>query len=208
MLTIIHFLTDSGIEGWQTIKKNRYENHLGHLNVRSTEMLMSHIQPSHQLHSSQISVCSSDLDDEEKMILDWSRNNKKFATEMEYDLKHRFEQMVNSLDVYVEPEHVERASQSKMYNLGSQRSMNMSVLSLGLKRFDSHSTITEVQSTAQIEKTETPRALQRLSERLKAASISTNSNAEPNKKTEAKRIAYVPSGFERDILEFHKFNQI
>lgn len=198
---------NSGIETWQTIKKNRYENHIGHLCVRNMEKLLSNSRMERH-HSSKISVCSNDMDDEEKMVLDWSRQNNSFAMGMERDLKDQFEQVVKSLDAYVKCEQTEPGPHSGMYNLGSLSSVNRSNLSLGLGRFDSNSTLTEVQSVATIENPEKSRKLSRLTERLRAASITTDYSAKPKVNTEAKKMVFVPSGFERDILEFHKFNQI
>lgn len=198
------FLLILGIGKLETLKKNRYENHHGHLNVRNVVKPHMNMRLGRK-YPSKISVCSNDLDEEEKMVLDWSRQNNAHGQEMEHILKRQFDQIINSLDVYAKSGEIEHEPFPRMYNLGSLHSVNNSNWTLGLDRCDSRSTLTEVQSSAVVTKCEKPR-MSRLTERLKATSIS--SNSKPKIVKETKKTVFIPSGFERDILDFQKYNQI
>lgn len=193
----------TGIENWQTLKKKRYENHHGHLNVRNVGKLHMNARLGRKCPS-KISVCSNDLDDEEKMVLDWSRQNNAHGQEMELEIKSRFDKIINSLDQYAMSDQIEHEPFSRMYHLNSLRSVNHSDWTLGIDRFDSRSTLTEVQSSTVLT-TEKPR-MSRLTERLKATSLL--SNSKPKIVKETKKTVFIPSGFERDILDFQKYNQI
>lgn len=151
---------------------------------------------------SKMSVCSNDLDDDDRMVLDWSRQNDEYAQKMEKDLSRRFDKVINSLNEYAMSYEIERKKFGGMYNLGSLRSVHRSNWTIGIERFDSTATLTEVQSSTSLV-TEKPR-MSRLAEKLKAASIATNS--EPKIIENTKKTVFIPSGFERDILDFQKYN--
>ncbi|XP_055319176.1 uncharacterized protein LOC129576961 [Sitodiplosis mosellana] len=191
----------NGIEEMRTIKKQRYENHLGHLNIRNVvkpDIISSNM--------SGISVCTKDMEDDDKMILDWSRQNNKLAKEMEHELKDRFEKVLRTLDVYEVP---------RAYLYRSESTINSSS-SLHFSHMDSMSTLKSTSTTdvcaarsdpLEIVDTTINPHLSALNRQFKAASINSASINKPKSKKESKKAIYIPSGFESDLVNFQKYNQ-
>lgn len=142
---------------------------------------------------SAISVCT-DMDDEDLMVLDWSNQNNALAQQIEVDLRNRFEQMVQSLDIYEVSEHTTSGKpRINPIQLGSMRSIFLSNSSF--PRADSCTSLAEVQSVA----SNLNKGVNRVANKMKAMSIAP---------TKTEKVTCIPSGFERDLVEFHKYNAL
>lgn len=185
-----------------TMKKHRYVNHLGHLNIRNVVKLdtSSRVQKS---NLSAISVNTQEMDDEDKMILDWSRQNNELAKEEEHKFKTRFEQVLRKLDVYELP---------RTYLFRSTSTMNSSSSINLLSRMSSMSTINaSIDGDHQVYATDAPQIgdprINRLAQKFKDASINSVFTTKPKPKKEPKTMTYIPAGFESDLVNFQKYNQ-
>lgn len=80
--------------------KQRYENHLGQVDVRN----MQELSPSGRRaphHPSGSFVCSNDMENNEKMVLNWLRRDCAIAVKMECEMVETFKQLVDLLDTCV-----------------------------------------------------------------------------------------------------------
>lgn len=155
-----------------------------------------------------MSVCSNDLDEDEKIVLNWSRQNTAFGREMERTIKNQFDAVVHELDRYVMATRQRREPYRMFYDAMRLPSINQSNFSL----FSSRSTLTDVQSIAaqsEVSSATVGRTSARFTERLKQATkqpSATTYKTTTNKNTP--KMVFIPSGFERDVLEFHKYNDL
>lgn len=130
------------------------------------------------------------------------------AKKMEHDAKERFATIINNLPCYKPVENYPAMPFPNSHLFGS------SISSFGSSHFDllrasesstsinSSSTAT---SMAASESTYTGKLVKNL-DKMKALSINV---AEPaNNKPEPKKIVYIPSGYECDLPDFAKYNQI
>ncbi|XP_031626476.1 uncharacterized protein LOC116342844 [Contarinia nasturtii] len=189
-----------------TIKKRRYENHLGHLNIQSSMKLATELGNCATI--SAVSLPSTkNLENDEKIILNWTRQNNELAKQEEHNMKIGFDNVLCALN-----EHKVRGIATipypRSYIYGSSTTIYNSVSHLS-SQFGSHSTIAEdnpvdepalvMGSDPQIHK------MERLTSKLGATSIKAkNTNVKPKK--EQKKVVYIPSGHESDLVNFHKYN--
>lgn len=61
-----------GIENWETTKTPRYKTDEGQLNFRQVTYVPKMSSMRNEHHKSAMSVCSNDMDDDTKMVLEWS----------------------------------------------------------------------------------------------------------------------------------------
>lgn len=202
-----------GIEDLLTTHKKRYENNLGRLNVRN--MVKMNLSSNVKKHAPTISVCSNDLDDEVRMVLDWSRRNIELAKEMDRHLKDRFNEVIGLLDPYVAPNQMKRGSHPRLFSVESVRSINhlylenadTCIVSMNSVRVEyACSILTEVQSGPKMDATVMHES--RLTQLLRKANISTNPPASPTVNNDSKKTVFIPSDFERDFLEFQQLNNL
>lgn len=153
---------------------------------------------------SAMSVFSSQMDQDNRMILDWTRQNKEKAKITQQDIKQQFDQLLNTLDSYNAMGRVPRHSCRMLYNLGSCSSVQHS--NDDLARFDSRSTLAE-QSIAYVEvASQQTRSQDMLTKRMNRLTTNTKPAATKKPTTASNNMVFIPSGYERDILEFHKYN--
>lgn len=138
-----------------------------------------------------------------------SRQNTELACDLERNMKNQFDAVVSALDRYVmatrqrrEPIH-----HHGFYNLGSSSTINQSNVSLP-SLYGSRSTITEVQSIAG--QSDVSSRHNTLFKRLEIAAAKKQPKTMPatTANTNASKVAFIPAGFERDVLEFYKYNDI
>lgn len=189
-----------GIFGLTSIKKHRYENNRGHLNTQNTvrQDMTSKMKKDAK---SEITMNSEDLDDDDMMVLKWSRQNRDFAKELEADMKIRFEQVIRTLDVFEIDE--------KLNDLSYANSIGN--LNLHLLNFGSNSTIAESLPESIAESTPSEPISDKRIDRLKklnpAAFKSVNRNETANAKNDPKKkMVCIPSGYECDLVNFFKYN--
>lgn len=201
-----------GIENWETTKTPRYKTDHGQLNVRQVTFtpLMISPKPNKNHRRSAISVCSDDFDEDKKMVLDWSRQNTVLARTMERTIKNQFDTVVDDLDRYVMATRQRREPYHSFHNAISLASVNQSNSNL-CSLFGSRSTITDVQSIAgqsDVSSMVSAPISTRFTERLKqAAKKASETAANATNIQKAQKMVFIPSGFERDVLEFHKYNE-
>lgn len=154
------------------------------------------------------SVCRNQLKEEDQFILDWSRQNSEIAIQMEHDLRDQFDQVIAGLDKFKGPEKKPGEMPSKAlvrsYIYGSMATVRSS--GKNLSHAASSSTIHRHQSV--ITEPIVENQVLQLTKKLSVASIiPAQPNAQP--KTEPKKkSAYIPSGFESDLPNFHKYNKL
>lgn len=182
----------------RTMKKQRYENHLGHLNIRNIAKL-----DTTSSNKSAISVCTKDMDEDVEMILNWSRGNKEIAKQTEDELKVSFEQVLRRLDIYELPSNY-------LYNRNSNTINSSSSIHI-LSRMNSMSTISEHQYAGpdrmEAYDAKIDPKMNLLTRELRATSINSVFTNKTKSKKEPKKAIYIPSGHESDLVNFQKFNQ-
>lgn len=204
-------MENKGIENWETTKTPRYKTDLGQLNARQVTFIPLANPKRNKNHRSAMSVCSNDLDEDDKMVWDWSHQNTLLARDMERTIKNQFDTVVDDLDRYVMAERQRRQPYHTFCNAISLPSVNQSNSNL-FSLYSSRSTLAEVQSiagqsdatsivSAPISSRFTKLLKQANKQPSKTASKATNIQNEP-------KMVFIPSGFERDVLEFHKYNDI
>lgn len=153
-------------------------------------------------------MCSNDLDEDEKEILNWSRKNNVLARDMDRVNKNHFDTVVEELDRYVMATR-QRREPYMVHSVPSLASVNQSNNNL-FSVNSSRSTLYDVQSVAgQSDATSTfstrlPSRFAKYLEQTNNQPSNTTRNAADTKN--APKEVFIPSGFERDILEFHKYN--
>lgn len=154
-----------------------------------------------------LSLCSNDLDEDDKVILNWSRTNNLLARDLDRTNKNHFDMVIDELDRYVMAErqrpdpyhHVVRTAPS----FASVNRSNQNVHSMNSSR----STLFEMQSVAgfsDVASTFSARTSSRFTKHLEQISKQPSKSATTKN---APKEVFIPSGFERDILEFHKYNE-
>lgn len=181
----------------RTIKKQRYENHLGNLNIRNIVKL-----DTTSSSKSAISVCTKDTDEDVQMILNWSRGNKEIAKQTEDELKVSFEQVLRKLDVYELPSNYLCRSEN---TINSWSSINI------IARMNSMSSISEAHPYTRPDRADACDAkidpkMNLLTRELRATSINSVNTNKTNSKKEPKKAIYIPAGHESDLVNFQKFN--
>lgn len=205
ILNFIIFAFDIDIDDKFTIKKRRYENHLGRLNVQESMKLFAAADMTKCAATSDVTVPSSKhLEDEDKVILDWIRQNRELANTEEENKKNYFNKVVYALEDFkvLDSAHIPKYPRS--YKYGSSSSMSMSSM-LESSQFGSYSTINEDEQS-EMEPDFEKRQIKRLEQQMSAHSITTVNSNIPPKKKETKKIVYIPSGHESDLVNFHKYN--
>lgn len=193
-----------------TTKKKRYEDNKGKLRVRhlsSVEMMPAltpgnapkkRIQPP-------MAVCSL-MDESDEVILDWSLQSIEAAKRTKINMQRNFQNAVRELDYFHYSERFQDKFLRNLSHYDSRSSFGTSIESIhNLQHGES------VWSNATEDKTFALKAggMHRLAERLKAASIKTDAVEKPNVMDKpAKKVVYIPSGFESDLVDFQKYNQI
>lgn len=197
---------ETGIENWETTKTPRYKTDHGQLNIRQVKIRPlrnpdSHLKRNKKHHGSAISVCSADLDEDSKMVLDWSRQNTVLARDMERIIKNQFETVIEDLDQYMMAPRQRREPHHMFHNAISLTSVNQSNSNLS-SLYGSRSTIADVQSVGG--ESGVPSMISaRISSRFREALKQTSKTAPKNEQ----KTVFIPAGFERDVLEFHKYNE-
>lgn len=146
------------------------------------------------------------MDEEEKAVLDWSRANTSLARDLERAVKDEFDCVVRNLDRHMMATRHRRESNHMFYNATSSSTVNQSNSNL-LSVYSSRSTLadhTSIASQSDVTSAESKRPTSRFAERLKKATKQPPAETTNNKNTP--KVVFIPSGFERDILEFHKYN--
>lgn len=203
----LHWMNE-GIENWETTKTPRFKTDHGQLNVHQVPFMPAINPKQDKHHRSAMSVCSNDMDDDDKVVLNWSRQNTTLARDMERAMRMEFEAKINELDRYVMATRERRGPYQMRYNAMSLPSINQSQSNLG-SQYGSRSTITDAQSIAsEVAPSVVSRTSSRFTQRLKQAE-SKKPSTTMSKTTGscASKVVLVPSGYERDILEFHKYNE-
>lgn len=178
-------------------KKNRYENHSGHLNIRieSNEALKARSDPVK-------SFSTKKLNEEDELILVWSRQNNELAKKMEQDTREYFNRVINQLEVYTmskddqseqDPNLIIRR-ETKSYLFGSKSTLRSSNDELSQAGSSSILNDVDMVDPAPI----LADKLQKLTQRLGSTAITP---VKPKKK-----MVYIPSGFESDLPNFTKYN--
>lgn len=152
------------------------------------------------------SVCSNDLNDDEQLILDWSRQNTETARDVERNIKKKFDAVIGTLDRYMMASR-QRRLPYYMFSLnpGSSSSLNQSRPNL-FSAFGSHSTLAETQSVVTAQSECQSKMRKSVLERVEKATGAKKTSKPISKVTSQTNVALIPAGFERDLLEFHKYN--
>lgn len=173
---------------------------------------------------SEVSIRSDNLEEEKKFVLDWSRQNNALAKQMEEELQDHFQNTIMLLPQYeVCDAHLSvpfprsylfgrstssfGSSHSVLKGAGSTSTIHSDIK---LKNAGSTSTIhSEDQSIISSPETEATVTSIFMAKKLSSLSLSgICKKPTPKKVPEAKKIVYIPSGYERDLQDFSKYNQI
>lgn len=149
-------------------------------------------------NESVVSVYSTDMYEEDRLISHWCRQNNEEAKKLERDSHCLFYEVIQHLDTYVS---VPKETKPKPFHhfLGSMDSFACSSQS-HLSQYGSQSFDVAEKSFVM----KNSRIMNKLAEKMKAASI--NSDSKPEERKGFNKVAYIPSGFERDLVDFHKYN--
>lgn len=158
---------------------------------------------------SEVSIRSESLEEEKKVVLDWSRQNNALAKKMEHELKDRFESVIVTLPQHDVPEARLSIPFPRSYLFGRSTSTFGSSHSV-LKGAASTSTIhSEEQSIISAPESEATTTSVFMAKKLASLNVSgLSKKANPINKPPAKKAVYIPAGYERDLPDFAKYNQI
>lgn len=153
-----------------------------------------------------MAVCSNLMDEFDEVILDWSLQSIEAAKRTKTNMQRNFQNAVRGLDYFQYSGRFQDKLLRKLSHYDSRSSFGTSIESIHTLQHGE-----SVWSNVSQDKMFATKAggMHRLTERLKAISVKTDVVEKPKVvDNPAKKVVYIPSGFERDLVDFQKYNQI